>query len=117
LEQFNTYLIGTICSATDHEKRENVTINNKGHASRASQLYSFSMPAYRNKMILLACPEHTVKKETWGTPSMSRINLNCNSMLSERFVSHNLRATTTVDAKVDGFAIECVYRIVDTDLT
>jgi len=44
LEQFNTYLIGTICSATDQEKRENVTINNKGHASRASQLYSFSMP-------------------------------------------------------------------------
>jgi hypothetical protein len=35
----------------------------------------------------------------------------------ERFVSHNLRATTTVDAKVDGFATECVHSIVDTDLT
>jgi hypothetical protein len=46
-----------------------------------------------------------------------RIELNCQSMLSESYVFHNLRATATVDSKIDGFAVKCIHSVVDTDLT
>jgi hypothetical protein len=49
--------------------------------------------------------------------STERIKLNCQSMLSESYVFHNLRATTTVDSKVDGLAVKCIHSVVDTDLT
>jgi len=62
---------------------------------------------------------HCQERKLGEAPSMSteRIKLNCQSMLSESCVFHNLRATTTVDSKVDGLAIKCIHSVVDTDLT